>query len=245
MIDTGKRFRDARKNMGLSIAQAADKLGVARSSIIKWESGRHKPRRHLEEVARLYNTSADYLMGLSDEPRRLDDRLLRKEGSALQKEIERKFMASLETEETILVPVYDGAGCDPAGFGLDDNNYPVGVEAIPAHLSKSKDDCIAVVCRGDSMTGNGIEEGDRAIIRKMNGTVADANNKVALLRVREEFDYTGMIKLVKFDAIKQILMLVSSNDKYEPRIFFGEEINDVYLVGLVVSVTHDFLGGRY
>ena len=56
--------------MGLRSQQAlADALGVAQSTVANWEGGRREPSYEtLARLARRLEVSADYLLGLSDDP---------------------------------------------------------------------------------------------------------------------------------------------------------------------------------
>lgn len=57
-------FTKAREKAGLSIAEAAQKLGITPAAIYQWESGDTFPDgRRLPEIARVYGTSVDKLLG--------------------------------------------------------------------------------------------------------------------------------------------------------------------------------------
>lgn len=54
-----------RENIGLSQAALAKKLGVTRASVNAWEMEISTPTaQYLVEMARLFNTTTDYLLGL-------------------------------------------------------------------------------------------------------------------------------------------------------------------------------------
>ena len=62
-----------RKQKGYSQEQIAEILKTTQQQIWKYESENPKynqeiPVRHIITLARLYNVSADYLLGLTDEP---------------------------------------------------------------------------------------------------------------------------------------------------------------------------------
>lgn len=50
----GQRMRAAREGAGLSLDAAAQKIGVSKSTIQRWESGELKPRDHWRTVERVY-----------------------------------------------------------------------------------------------------------------------------------------------------------------------------------------------
>ena len=57
-----------RANMGLSQAALAKKLGVTRASVNAWEMEISSPTaQYLVEMARLFHTSTDFILGLESE----------------------------------------------------------------------------------------------------------------------------------------------------------------------------------
>ena len=57
-------FAEARKKAGLTLGEAAKKLKVTTSAICQWESGNTFPEaRRLAEIAKVYNTTVDELLG--------------------------------------------------------------------------------------------------------------------------------------------------------------------------------------
>ncbi len=62
-----RRYREARKAVGMSATEAAARLGVSQPTISGWESGRKAPGTDaLERMADLYRTTTDYLLGRPD-----------------------------------------------------------------------------------------------------------------------------------------------------------------------------------
>ncbi len=59
----GEKFSSARKQAGLSQQQCAEKLGVSRSAIAKWEADRGMPDvDNLKAISQLLSVSVDYLL---------------------------------------------------------------------------------------------------------------------------------------------------------------------------------------
>ena len=57
-----------RRREGMSQEQLADRLGITRQSVSKWESGASVPElAKLIAIADLFGVSLDYLMGRKDE----------------------------------------------------------------------------------------------------------------------------------------------------------------------------------
>ena len=62
------RIKMLRKEAGISQKQLGDALGVAQTTISAWESGRNEPDYDsIRKMAEILYTSADYLMGYSNE----------------------------------------------------------------------------------------------------------------------------------------------------------------------------------
>ncbi len=48
--DIGARIRSRRQQLGLTQQQLADRLAVAESSVVAWETGKHYPKRKLGAI---------------------------------------------------------------------------------------------------------------------------------------------------------------------------------------------------
>jgi len=65
----GNRVRTLRKEKGLSINEAAEKMKVKRPTYSSWELGYRIPQsKSLQELAKLLDTHESYLMQTSDNP---------------------------------------------------------------------------------------------------------------------------------------------------------------------------------
>ena len=61
------RLRDMREDHDLSQTKLADKIGMSQTGYSKYETGENDiPTSVLIKLARLYNTSIDYLLGETD-----------------------------------------------------------------------------------------------------------------------------------------------------------------------------------
>ncbi len=73
-MDFAKKFLSLRKAAGLSQEEAADKLGVSRQAISRWEQGTALPDAfNLSVICRVFNVSADSLIGDLAAPPSEDD----------------------------------------------------------------------------------------------------------------------------------------------------------------------------
>ena len=65
----GSRLKALRKSLGLSQSDFADELNIARSSVSEYESGKKIPSALvIAKIAQYFGVSADYLLGLTDNP---------------------------------------------------------------------------------------------------------------------------------------------------------------------------------
>lgn len=61
-----KRYRQARRDAGITAESAAAKLGVSITTLFSWEREDTKPNaNNLRDMAQLYGVTADYLLGLT------------------------------------------------------------------------------------------------------------------------------------------------------------------------------------
>lgn len=67
MIKFKERLKELRLDKGWSQATLGNKLSYGRCSITDWETGRTQPSfEMLVELAKLFNVSTDYLLGVED-----------------------------------------------------------------------------------------------------------------------------------------------------------------------------------
>ena len=68
-MEMGDRIRSQRKFMGLTQDELAEKLGLKKSAIAKYENGRVEniKRSVIQEMARILDCTPSYLMGFDDE----------------------------------------------------------------------------------------------------------------------------------------------------------------------------------
>lgn len=70
MMTIGERIKMRRKTSNITADELADKVGTDRSNFYKWESGTVKniPASAIPILAEALNTTADYLLGITDYP---------------------------------------------------------------------------------------------------------------------------------------------------------------------------------
>ena len=77
-MNIGDRLRRARLSAGYeSQARVADELGIDRTRYLKWEHDDARPSLEmLASLCKMFGVSADYLLGLIEEPRELSGQSL-------------------------------------------------------------------------------------------------------------------------------------------------------------------------
>ena len=75
MTRTGERLKELRKNRGWSQLDVANKIGVGRTTYLKYETGENKPVRKIRELAELFGVSYDYLLDNEANGKRLEEHL--------------------------------------------------------------------------------------------------------------------------------------------------------------------------
>lgn len=135
-----QRLKQLRKEMGLSQKSLSEHLGVTQQAVGKWETGRSSPDPStLARLAELLETSADYLLGISEQPA---------ESAAL----------SLPYAESP-IPVI---GTVRAGYGSLAFEEDYGVEYA---CVKDPANYFYLVVKGDSMEPR-IQDGDLALVHR-------------------------------------------------------------------------------
>lgn len=113
------RLRALRENLGKTQPEVAQDFGVTVSALQGWEAGRRDPSPDLlVQFSRYFNVSADYLLGISDEPAPIDSssaparlpRMARWLRAALaEKRVRLAAVArSLQMSESMLRQIHDG-----------------------------------------------------------------------------------------------------------------------------------------
>jgi repressor LexA len=140
-MNTAEILKSLREQHGLSQQEVADKLGIDRTTYVKYESGSSKPVRKLSELAALFGVTTDYLLDNDVDPNKLSNYL----GPVV---------------ENKKIPIIGSVKCGPNGLAYE---YLEGYVFVDDSLTG---DVTAFVCKGDSMKDIGISDGDIAIVRR-------------------------------------------------------------------------------
>lgn len=65
----GRRLKAVRRSRKISVDELGERIGKASMTIYGWESGKYTPTVHdLYEICRILRVSADYVIGLTENP---------------------------------------------------------------------------------------------------------------------------------------------------------------------------------
>lgn len=197
-----------RKELGLTLKDVAEKLGVSESLISRYESNDVKNMGidKLIPLAEVLKTTPTYLMGLEKEKK--------------QEESNIDMNTVINGDEFVMIPLYSSIS---AGYGSEEAEF---IEMIAIPGLKNPQECFGVIVKGDSMEDK-IDSGSIIIVRRdsmiENGQVgAFSYNEKSYVKQKKVYGNT--------------VVLHSYNDKYKDLVV--EEAEEFKEYGKVVmSIT--------
>ena len=208
MTITSIRLQELRKARGYSQQDVASLIGVGRTTYLKYENGDNRPTRKLNELARLFNVSTDYLLGLTDTP---------------TESLTQPLSQSLSKERGVRIPVL---GRVVAGIPIEAIEEVIDWEEIPQKMAATGKFFALRVC-GHSMEPT-ILEGDVVIVRQQEDV--DSGDIASVLVNGDE----ATVKRVKKQK-DGITLIATNTSVYEPHFYSNQEVHDlpVRVVGKV------------
>lgn len=202
----GDRIRNRRIELGLSIEQVALELNISRATAYRYEGNyiEKLPVSTLEPLARVLKTTPEYLMGWSDN---------------ISKHVDFDNITPLSELPKKQVPILGSIACGKPIYAEEQRG-----EYIETDINAD----FALTCKGDSMIGARINDGDLVFIRKQN--IVD-NGSIAAVIINDE----ATLKRVFYYPEKEKLILQAENSKYEPLIYAGSELEEVKILGKAVA----------
>ena len=200
---------------GISRKEFCQRLGFKYSTVTDWLNAEKYPRiDKIELMANFFNISKADLV----EP-----------SNAFAGHVDGQFMTFANEVpvpgNNIKVPIIASVKCGYNGLAYEyDQGY--------VYIDKSHGDVRAFRCYGDSMTGIGIYDGDVAIVRIQDEV---ESGQLAIVTVDNE---EGCLKRVRLQ--EGAIILESANPDFPPRVFTGENMNRVHIVGRVLELRRTF-----
>lgn len=198
------RIREYREREDLTLAEMAQITGVPAQTLNRYELGKRAPKIDVAvQIAERLGVNPLWLQGydvpvLTGVPDGFDP-----------------------VPETYTVPRVGAIAC---GTPILAEQNIESYDAVP--------NCIrcdfTLVCKGDSMVGAGIEDGDVVYIRQQPEV---ENNEIAAVMI------DGEATLKYFKRVGDMVLLSPANREYEPIIVSGENLGKVKIVGKAVGFT--------
>lgn len=209
-MNIGQRIKERRLKLGLSADDIAAKIGKNRATVYRYESNEIEdlPTRVLEPLAKALLTTPAYLMGWEDDEQAQDT-------------ISESIENIIPLPKTKKIPLLGTIACgEPI---LAEENIEEYVK-----LNKDIDAEFALRCKGDSMTGARIRNGDIVYIHQQEDV---ENGEIAAVLIGNE---ATLKKVYKYPE-KNMLVLKPANPEYEDFIFTGEELEEIRILGKAVA----------
>lgn len=215
-MNIGKRIKEERERLGLSVDDVADALGKNRSTVYRYESNdiEKLPTNILEPLAKVLKTTPAYLMGWEDD--NTSDPQSRTDAES--------NVIFLDEKNVYMVPLFESVS---AGFGAAATNEIL--EYVPCYIQSEAEavDTLCIRVKGDSMFPK-IEEGD--IIQVQKQTSVDSGSIAVMLLDKTE----GLVKKVIYN--ESSIELHSFNPMYPVMKFEGRDVLRLEVVGLVKKI---------
>lgn len=209
-MDFSEKIKSLRLERGLTLEEVGKRVGVGKSTVRKWETGAiaNMRRDKIAKLAEALNTTPGYLMGWEDTPQnetRCDS--IRLPGN---------LIPLPKTNTTI--PLLGEIACGQPI--LAEENYS---EVVPVPDYVHAD--FALRCRGDSMVGARILDGDIVYIRQQPDV---EDGEIAAVLIGDEATLKRVYK------IPGRLQLRPENPSYPVMEYADSELDQVRILGRAV-----------
>jgi repressor LexA len=211
MVTVGDRIRQVRQEQDVTQQELADYIGVSKQAVYKYENNivTNIPTDKVDAIAKRLKVSPAYLMGWEEKPQ------------PAPRPIPKGFEPMPKMKK---IPLVGSIAC----------GTPIlAQQNIDGHVDAPEDiRCdFALRCKGDSMIGAGIHDGDAVYIHIQPEV---ENGEIAAVRIGEE----ATLKRVYYDGTT--LTLMPYNNAYAPMVYTGPQLEDVHIEGKAVGYTHWF-----
>lgn len=210
-MEMNRRIRERRLALNLTQEELAHRLGMQKSAIAKYESGRVEniKRSTLAKMSEILECSPAYLMGWDDADSQIPS------------------FDNILPIQTKRVPLLGEIACGQPIFCTEDRE-----SYVEAGTDVKADFCLKA--RGDSMTGARILDGDLVFIQRDAELESGQIYAVAI-------DDEATLKRVYYDEASQVLQLLAENPKYPPMIYSGEKLDHVHILGRAIAFQSDVI----
>lgn len=204
-MTVGDRIKLRRQELGFSQTEVADKIDVSKQTLYKYENNivTNIPSNKIELLASLLNTTPSYLMGWSDETTIPDSENI------------------IPVPTTYSVPLLGEIAC---GKPILAEENIEGMVKVPEYIQAD----FALRCKGDSMIGARILDGDIVYIRQQPDV---DDGEIAAVLIDNEATLKRVYKM------PGRLQLRAENPAFLPINLEGDELESVRILGKAVAFT--------
>lgn len=215
MANFGSILKNLRTSRGITQGELATMLDVSRSTVGMYETGGREPDfETMEAIADIFNVDMDYLMGRTQVERKHPI-------TPPAQEIPPGFEPKPNMKK---IPLIGSIACGDPITAMQNREGEIDA---PEDMRCD----FALRCKGDSMVGAGIHDGDAVYIRIQPEV---ENGEIAAVRIGDE----ATLKRVYLHS--DYIELRPENSAYESIIRRREDMNDVQIEGKAVGYTHWF-----
>lgn len=210
----GHKIRNARKALGMTQKELADKVNATNTSVSNWENDLNKPDPDtIELICGALDITPNYLLSMNEDPP--------------ARSFDYHTIPNLAPPpKTYRVPRLGLIAC---GGPILANQNTEDYDDVPEYFQCD----FTLQCQGDSMTGARINDGDIVFVREQ---PAVENGEIAAVIIDHcEGDDRSAATLKKFYSYPGQIILYPANPMYDPLVYVGEEMNNVRILGRVVG----------
>lgn len=214
--EIGLRIAQRRRQLGLTMDAVSQKIGVAKSTVQRYEKGQIAKIKLpvIESIASALSVNPNWIIGNTDDP-------------TLDIHYRPRFAAEniIPMPETYKVPLVGTIAC---GIPILATENTDGEVDVPDYIHAD----FALRCKGDSMINARIFDGDIVYIRQQDSV---ENGEIAAVLIDDE----ATLKRVRI--YDDHISLEPENPQYKPIVFWDEEMNTVRILGKAVAFTSSIL----
>ncbi|WP_441959925.1 S24 family peptidase [Paenibacillus sp. TAF43_2] len=223
----GERIREMRNGLGYTQLQLGEKIGVDRSSIANYETGKAIPPMDIAlKLSDIFNCTTDFLLGRTEYNQFIDEKTLTFRETQSDYNVTKNSLVpkSAPTVELVQIPIY---GDIRAGYDSLAEQRIIGYEVVSKDTVKDGEYFYLIV-KGDSMIDEGIHEGMRVLVKSQSHC---EHGKIGVVIVNGD---EGTLKRVYYEG--DTVVLQAANRDIPPRIL---PIFEVRIQGQVKKVEFD------
>ena len=209
----GKRIKQERLRLKLSQEDVAKEIGSTKQAVYKYENDivTNIPTDKISKMAKMFGVTPSYLTGWQDDPHAV--RVPLYEGAVLPKGI-----TPIKTKK---LPMLGNIACGEPVFASEQHDTYVSADS-----ELDADFCLTA--KGDSMINARIFDGDILFVKKCD--IVD-DGQIAVVLIEDE----ATVKRLYYDRENNVITLVPENPTHKPMRFMGERLNQIRVLGKVVS----------